>query len=196
MPKRAILSIYDKRGLADLGRGLAKAGFELIASGGTARALREAALDVIQVSDLTGFPEVLGGRVKTLHPAVHAGILAMDTPEHMAELERQGLEPIDLVVCNLYPFQQTVAKPGVTTADAVEDIDIGGVTLLRAAAKNYARVTVVVDPADYDTVLNEIARGGVSEATRKRLAYKAFAHTAAYDEAIRAYFEGQGYAVP
>ena len=194
MPKRAILSTYDKRGLVDLGRGLAEAGFELIASGGTARVLREAGLDVIQVSDLTGFPEVLGGRVKTLHPAVHAGILAMDTPEHMAELERHDLKPIDLVVCNLYPFQQTVAAPDATLADAVEKIDIGGVTLLRAAAKNHARVTVVVDPADYEAVLNEVAQGKVSDSTRKRLAYKAFAHTAAYDEAIRAYFEAQGYA--
>lgn len=192
--QRAILSVYDKSGLLELGRGLVTLGFELIASGGTARVLREAGMPVIRVGDWTGFPEMLEGRVKTLHPAIHAGILAMDTPAHLSELERQGLKPIDLVVCNLYPFQRTVADPGVAVADAVEQIDIGGVTLIRAAAKNHARVTVVVDPADYDGLLSELGQGGVSEATRKRLAYKAFAHTAAYDESIRSYFQARGYA--
>ena len=139
--------------MIDLARGLCAAGVELIASGGTASALRQAGLPVLDVSDITGFPEILGGRVKTLHPAVHGGILARRTAEHLAELASHGLAPIDLVVCNLYPFSQTVAKPGVQLAEAVEQIDIGGVTLLRAAAKNHERVLVVCDPADYDAVL-------------------------------------------
>ena len=193
--QRAILSVYDKTGLVDFARGLAEEGIELIASGGTARTLRQAGLTVTAVSELTGFPEVLGGRVKTLHPAIHAAILAMDTSAHREELASLGLAPIDLVVCNLYPFTQVVADPQVTLEEAVEQIDIGGVTLLRAAAKNFARVTVVVDPADYGVVLEELQeKGTISEATRRRLAYTAFAHTAAYDEAIRAFFQRRGFA--
>ena len=153
--KRAILSVYDKTGLVEFARGLVELDFELVASGGTARTLSAAGLPVTQVDQITGFPEILGGRVKTLHPAVHGGILARRTPEHLAELAGHGIAPVDLVVCNLYPFAATVAKPGVTEPEAIEEIDIGGVTLLRAAAKNFESVTVVCDPADYAEVLRE-----------------------------------------
>jgi phosphoribosylaminoimidazolecarboxamide formyltransferase/IMP cyclohydrolase len=145
---------------------------------------------VQDVSDITGFPEILGGRVKTLHPAVHGGILARRTPEHLAELDAHGLAPIDLVVCNLYPFAQTVDGPDVTLADAVEQIDIGGVTLLRAAAKNHENVAVVCDPADYDQVLDALRAGSVDDGLRQRLALKAFQHTASYDAAIAGYLAG------
>ena len=148
MTKRAILSVHDKTGLIELGRGLVALGWELIASGGTARALRDAGLPAREVSDVTGAPEMLGGRVKTLHPAIHGGILARDTAGDRADLAAQGIAPIDLVVGNLYPFAATIARPGTTTAEAVEQIDIGGVTLLRAAAKNFGRVVVLCDPAD------------------------------------------------
>jgi phosphoribosylaminoimidazolecarboxamide formyltransferase/IMP cyclohydrolase len=187
---RALISVWDKSGLVDLAAGLHAAGVELIASGGTGTALRQAGLPALDVSDLTGFPEILGGRVKTLHPAVHGGILARHTPEHLAELAAHDLAPIDLVICNLYPFSQTVGRPGVTLAEAVEQIDIGGVTLLRAAAKNHERVLVVCDPADYDAVLAAVQAGGVDEALRGRLALKAFQHTASYDAAIAAYLAG------
>lgn len=193
--RRALLSVHDKTGLTDFARGLAQHGVELIASGGTARALREAGLEVTEIAQLTGFPEVLGGRVKTLHPAIHAALLATDAPSHQEELQRLGIRPIDLVACNLYPFSQVTADPHVSLEEAVENIDIGGVTLLRAAAKNFARVTVVTDPADYGKVLKELAQHGeVSEATRRHLAYKAFAHTAAYDEAIRMFLWQRGFA--
>ncbi len=186
--------MHDKTGLVEFARGLREQGVELIASGGTARALRQAGLEVTDVSHVTGFPEVLGGRVKTLHPAVHAAILATDTPEHRAEMADLGLSPIDLVVCNLYPFAHVAADPQVSLEEAVENIDIGGVTLLRAAAKNFSRVTVVTDPADYARVLQELReRGEVGEATRRQLAYKAFAHTAAYDEAIRMFLWQRGF---
>jgi len=187
---RALISVSDKSGLVDLARGLHAAGVELIASGGTATALRQAGLPVQDVSDLTGFPEILGGRVKTLHPAVHGGILARQTPEHLAELAAHGLAPIDLVICNLYPFGQTVARPDVTLAEAIEQIDIGGVTLLRAAAKNQERVLVVCDPADYDAALAAVQAGAVEEALRRRLALKAFQHTASYDAAIAGWLAG------
>jgi len=192
MTRRAILSVYDKTGLIEFARGLAGLGFELVASGGTARALSAAGLPVTSVEQVTGHPEILGGRVKTLHPAIHGGILARRTAEHLTELTSHGIAPVDLVVCNLYPFAATVAKPGVTEAEAVEEIDIGGVTLLRAAAKNFEAATVVCDPADYDAVLAALQgtdvpgasenAGGVAE--RRRLALKAFRHTAAYDAAI------------
>jgi phosphoribosylaminoimidazolecarboxamide formyltransferase / IMP cyclohydrolase len=192
MPRRAVLSVYDKSGLVELGRGLAAAGFELVASGGTARALAAAGLPVTQVDALTGFPEILGGRVKTLHPAIHGGILARRTPEHLAELDRHGIAPVDLVVCNLYPFGETVARPGVTEAEAVEEIDIGGVALLRAAAKNFESVAVLCDPADYDATLAQLAAAhGLDAAERRRLALKAFRHTAAYDAAIATWLTGQ-----
>ncbi len=196
MKQRAILSVYDKENLADFARGLDALGWELIASGGTAHLLREAGLAVVDVSSVTGAPEMLGGRVKTLHPAIHAGILARDSKADGDELAAQGIGLIDLVACNLYPFQQTVARPDASLAEAVEQIDIGGVTLLRAAAKNFARVTVLSDPADYEEVLAELQQHGmVGETTRRRLAGKAFAHTRDYDRAIAAYMaglEGQG----
>jgi len=184
MSPRAILSVYDKAGLVGLARGLDELGFELVASGGTARALAEAGLPVIAVEQVTGHPEILGGRVKTLHPAIHGGILARRTPGHLAELAGHGIAPIDLVVCNLYPFAATVAKPGATEGEIVEEIDIGGVTLLRAAAKNFESVAAVCDPADYDAVLAGLRSGGLAADQRRSLALKAFQHTAAYDAAI------------
>ncbi|MCS7221032.1 MAG: bifunctional phosphoribosylaminoimidazolecarboxamide formyltransferase/IMP cyclohydrolase [Anaerolineae bacterium] len=189
--RRALLSVYDKTGLVELGRGLAELSFELIASGGTARALSQAGLPVIPVDEVTGFPEILGGRVKTLHPAIHGGILARRTPEHLAELSAHGIEPIDLVVCNLYPFVETVSRPGVTEAQAIEEIDIGGVTLLRAAAKNFESVTVVCDPADYEGILAALRMGEIPLDERRRLALKAFRHTAAYDAAIATWLTGR-----
>lgn len=194
----ALLSVSDKSGLADFARTLAELGWGLIASGGTARTLREAGLTVSDVADLTGAPEMLGGRVKTLHPAVHAGILARPGAEDRAELNRYGLKEIDMVVCNLYPFQQTVARPQVTLKEAIEQIDIGGVTLLRAAAKNFARVTVICDPGDYNAVAEELRNDGdVSPDRRAELALKAFVHTARYDAAITRYLSGQaGQVIP
>lgn len=191
MSVRALFSVYDKTGLVDFARRLHAAGVQLIASGGTARQLADADLPVTQVEELTGFPEILGGRVKTLHPAVHGGILARRTDEHLAELGRHGLAPIDLVIVNLYPFQQTIAKPGVTEADAIEQIDIGGVALLRAAAKNFESVTVVSDPADYASVAEAVAAGSLGVEERRRLALKAFRHTAEYDTAISAWLTEQ-----
>lgn len=189
---RAILSLYDKTGLLPLAQGLASLGWELIASGGTARSLCEAGLIVLDVSTITGAPEMIGGRVKTLHPAIHAAILAQPTAADMAEIAGYGLQPVDLVVCNLYPFSQTIAQTGVTVAAAVEQIDIGGVTLLRAAAKNFARVTVVCDPGDYGAVLTALQTSGVDAPMRQRLAAKAFAHTRDYDMAIAAYLAELG----
>lgn len=185
---RALLSVSNKAGLAEFGQGLASLGVELIATGGTARTLRRAGLDITTVEEITGFPEMLGGRVKTLHPAIHAGILAPRDPASRQELERHNIRPIDLVVCNLYPFEETAARMHVTLEEAIEQIDIGGVTLLRAAAKNFAHVTTIVDPADYEQVLEEIRSTGSTEAeTRAGLALKAFRHTAAYDAAIATY---------
>ena len=231
---RALLSVYDKSGLVEFARGLSELGFELVASGGTARALSQAGLAVTQVDAITGFPEILGGRVKTLHPAVHGGILARRTPEHLAELAAHAITPIGLVACNLYPFSETVSRPDVEEAQAIEDIDIGGVTLLRAAAKNFELVIVICDPADYAGVLAGLradaasvgagastgataaddpgalrqahtrdgeAAGAAGEGAgiagpldkpaRRRLALKAFRHTAAYDAAIASWLTGQ-----
>jgi phosphoribosylaminoimidazolecarboxamide formyltransferase/IMP cyclohydrolase len=186
--KRALLSVSNKEGLVEFARGLAELGVELIATGGTARTLGEAGLAVRPIEDVTGFPEILDGRVKTLHPAVHGGILARREEGHLAELEAQGIAPIDLVAVNLYPFAQTVARPGTTLAEAIEQIDIGGVALLRAAAKNFAYVAVVSDPTDYATVLAELReQSDLSIATRQHLALKAFRHTASYDAAISRY---------
>lgn len=190
MNKRAILSVYDKRGLIELGTALAELDWTLIASGGTARMLRSAELPVLDVAEITGASEMLGGRVKTLHPAVHGGILARDSAADRADLDATAIEMIDLVVCNLYPFEETIAQPGVTLADAIEQIDIGGVTLLRAAAKNFARVTVVCDSADYATLLDQLrTHGAVDADTRRRFAVKAFAHTRDYDTAITRYLQ-------
>uniref|UniRef100_A0A1I8M3Z4 Bifunctional purine biosynthesis protein ATIC n=1 Tax=Musca domestica TaxID=7370 RepID=A0A1I8M3Z4_MUSDO len=188
----ALLSVSDKTGLVDLGKSLSALGFQLVASGGTATALRNAGLAVKDVSDITGAPEMLGGRVKTLHPAVHGGILARLTPSDQADMQKQNFDYINLVVCNLYPFVNTVSKPDVTVADAVENIDIGGVTLLRAAAKNHDRVTVICEASDYAKVLQEIQQNGdTTLETRKLLALKAFTHTATYDDAISDYFRKQ-----
>lgn len=191
MPSRALLSVSDKTGLVPFAQKLHNAGVQLIASGGTARQIADAGLPVTPVEDLTGFPEILGGRVKTLHPAIHGGILARRTDAHLSELSQHGLAPIDLVVVNLYPFQQTVAAPGVSLAEAVEQIDIGGVALLRAAAKNFESVAVVCEPADYESVATAIAHGGLTPDTRQQLALKAFRHTAAYDTAISGYLAEQ-----
>ncbi|KAJ1823777.1 bifunctional phosphoribosylaminoimidazolecarboxamide formyltransferase/IMP cyclohydrolase [Coemansia sp. RSA 2671] len=188
----ALLSVYDKTGLIDLAKSLHELGVELVASGGTSKAIREAGLPVKDVSDITKAPEMLGGRVKTLHPAVHGGILARDLASDDADLAAQAIDKITYVVCNLYPFKQTVARDGVTIAEAVEEIDIGGVTLLRAAAKNHARVSIVCDPSDYARVLSEIRDlGAVAPDTRQTLALKAFAQTADYDTAIADYFRQQ-----
>ena len=195
--KRAMLSVYDKTGLVDFARPLAGRGVELIASGGTARTLREAGLAVQEVSDVTGSPEILGGRVKTLHPAIHGGILSRRTPNDQEQLGGLGWGKIDMVVVNLYPFERTATNPNASLEEAVEQIDIGGVALLRAAAKNFAHVTVVCDHADYAPVLEEIeAQGEVSPETRRRLAVKTFARTAAYDAAIWDYLAGDETLLP
>jgi phosphoribosylaminoimidazolecarboxamide formyltransferase / IMP cyclohydrolase len=189
--RRAIVSVSDKRGLVDFVRGLHRRGVEILSTGGTAKALAEAGVPVKAISDYTGAPEILDGRVKTLHPKVHGGLLGRDTADHQRQMAEQGIEKIDLVVVNLYPFEATVAKPGVSFEDAIENIDIGGPSMLRSAAKNHERVTVVVDPDDYAGVLAEIEAGGeVSAATRGRLARKVFVHTSAYDAAIAAYLGG------
>jgi phosphoribosylaminoimidazolecarboxamide formyltransferase/IMP cyclohydrolase len=185
---RALLSVSDKSGIVELARGLAALGVELISTGGTAKLLRKEGLAVIEVSAHTGFPEMLDGRVKTLHPKIHGGLLARrDEPAHVAALEQAGIAPIDLLVVNLYPFQATVADPDCRLQDAIENIDIGGPAMLRAAAKNHTGVTVLVDPADYSRVLKDIRGGGVDDATRFALARKVFAHTAAYDGAVANY---------
>jgi phosphoribosylaminoimidazolecarboxamide formyltransferase/IMP cyclohydrolase len=195
--KRALFSVFDKAGLVEFGRGLAGLGVELVASGGTADALRGAGLDVIEVADLTGSPEMLGGRVKTLHPKVHGGILAQrDLEQDRRDLADNEIAPIDLVVVNLYPFEQTVANPEVKFADAIEKIDIGGPSMIRSAAKNQAYVAVAADPADYSAILEELREGGLSGETRARLALKAFERTASYDAAISTYLAAQSAEAP
>jgi phosphoribosylaminoimidazolecarboxamide formyltransferase/IMP cyclohydrolase len=189
--RRALLSVSDKTGLIDFARGLTDLGVELISTGGTRKALAAAGLAVRDIADVTGFPEILDGRVKTLHPRVHAGILAIrDKPQHTATLNEQAIAPIDLVVCNLYPFEATVARAGSTHEDIVENIDVGGPSMVRAAAKNYHDVAVITDPSQYAAVLEEMRAngGGTTLALRERLAAAAFARTAAYDQAISAYF--------
>src|SRR5438105_303502 len=191
---QALLSVSDKTGLTDFARGLSALGIALLSTGGTARALTEAGLPVTEIGAYTGFPEMLDGRVKTLHPKVHAGILARrDLDTHRAALRQQAIPTIDLVVVNLYPFRETVARPGCSLEEAIENIDIGGPTLVRAAAKNYAHVGIVVDPQDYPVLLAELrdAARALSAATRFRLAQKAFSHTAAYDDAISNYLTAQ-----
>ncbi|XP_070789292.1 bifunctional purine biosynthesis protein ATIC [Pituophis catenifer annectens] len=187
----ALFSVSDKTGLVEFAKCLTSLGLTLVASGGTAKVLRDAGLNVRDVSDLTGFPEMLGGRVKTLHPAVHAGILARDIPQDKADMEKLDFSLVRIVVCNLYPFVKTVASPNVTIQEAVEQIDIGGVALLRAAAKNHARVTVVCDPGDYTNIAKEMKNGSDNDTSleiRRQLALKAFTHTAQYDTAISDYF--------
>ena len=184
--QRALLSVFDKSGLVPFAQTLAQAGVELVSTGGTAKALREAGLSVIELSDYTGFPEMLDGRVKTLHPKVHGGLLYIrGNAEHEAAVAKHGIGPIDLVVVNLYPFEQTIAKPGVTLHDAIENIDIGGPSMLRSAAKNHDSVTVIVDPADYAEIAAQIqAHGDTTLDQRRRLAAKVYARTSAYDAAI------------
>ncbi len=185
---RALLSVSDKTGLVPFATQLARHGFELVSTGGTARVLRESGLTVLDVSEITGFPEILDGRVKTLHPAVHGGLLARrDVPEHMAALAEHKIAPIDLLAVNLYPFRETVAKPHVTFEDAIENIDIGGPSMLRSAAKNHESVIVVVDPMDYTLVLDLLRKGGVDHPSRRGFAAKVFSHTADYDGAIARY---------
>jgi len=194
---KALLSVYDKTGLADFARALHAAGSSLISTGGTYAALAQAGLPVQQVSDLTGFPEILDGRVKTLHPKIHGGILARrDLPQHTAQLAQQGIEPIDVLVSNLYPFVRTVSKPSVTLEDALENIDIGGPAMVRAAAKNFPHVTVIVDPADYSWVSDRLKNGGTSLDERHRLAQKAFAHVSQYDAAVASYLAAKGDGLP
>ncbi len=186
----ALLSLFDKSGLAELAAGLNSLGWNFLASGGTASALRNLNLPVEEIEDFTGSPEILGGRVKTLHPAVHAGILSRSTPADLADLQKVHSRPIDLVVTNLYPFQDTIARPGIKIEDAIEMIDIGGVTLIRAAAKNYARVAVLTDPGDYIPILAELQQyHAIKAETRQALALKAFKLTAQYDSAISNYLE-------
>ncbi|KAF2402357.1 AICARFT/IMPCHase bienzyme [Trichodelitschia bisporula] len=184
----AILSVYDKTGLLDLANGFIQKGVRLLASGGTARAIRDAGLEVEDISAVTKAPEILGGRVKTLHPAVHGGILARDIPSDEKDLADQHINKVDYVICNLYPFVETISKPDVTIPQAVEEIDIGGVTLLRAAAKNHSRITILSDPADYASFLSDLSSGNISAETKQRLALKAFTQTAEYDNAISSYF--------
>ena len=187
--KRALISVSDKSGVGEFAKELASLGFEIISTGGTKKMLEEQGIPVIGVSDVTGFPEILEGRVKTLNPMIHGGLLAkQDDENHRKQLEEHGIDPIQIVCVNLYPFQQTIEKPDVTVEDAIENIDIGGPAMLRASAKNHDYITVVVDPADYRTVLEELkADGKTTLETRRRLAAKVFRHTAAYDALIAEY---------
>ena len=194
MPKiqRALISVTDKSGIGELGKTLAEFGVQILSTGGTARALTDAGVSITEVSLFTGFPEMLDGRVKTLHPKIHGGILAIRSrPEHVQAMKDHGIEPIDMVVVNLYAFEKTVEKPDCTLEEAVENIDIGGPTLLRASAKNYPFVTVITDPSDYLTVAEEMKRSGgeVAAETNFRLAKKVFKLTSSYDGAISAYLE-------
>ncbi len=194
---RALLSVSDKRGIVDFARQLANLGWEIVSTGGTAEALRRDGLDVIPIDQVTGFPEMMDGRVKTLHPKVHGGLLGRrDNAHDLAAMKQHGITPIDLVAVNLYPFRETVAKPETTFAQAIEQIDIGGPSMLRSAAKNHASVIVIVDPDDYGLVISALKNGRVSEEFRRRLATKVFAHTAAYDAAILGYLTRSQDALP
>jgi len=193
--RRAIVSVSDKEGVVEFAAGLSQRGVQILSTGGTARLLREAGVPVVEVSAYTGFPEMLDGRVKTLHPKIHGGILGLrDKPEHAAKMKEHGIEPIDLVAVNLYPFEQTVAQAGCTLEEAVEQVDIGGPCMIRAAAKNHRHVTVVVDPADYPRILKELDRldGETSLELRFELAVKAFGRTSQYDAAICGWLKGRG----
>ncbi|MEW9110982.1 MAG: bifunctional phosphoribosylaminoimidazolecarboxamide formyltransferase/IMP cyclohydrolase [Cytobacillus gottheilii] len=189
MNKRALISVSDKSGIAEFAKSLHELGFEILSTGGTKKALEEQGIPVISVSEVTGFPEILEGRVKTLNPMIHGGLLAkFGEPSHKAQLDEHGISPIEVVCVNLYPFQQTIAKPDVTVEDAIENIDIGGPAMLRASAKNHEYVTVVVDPSDYETVLTQLKQeGSVTSETKRTLAAKVFRHTAAYDSMIAQY---------
>lgn len=185
---RALISVSDKTGIADFAGSLEKLGWEIISTGGTYDTLKAAGIKAVKVADITGFPEILGGRVKTLHPMVHGGILAKRTPEHLAELKEHGIDLIDMVAVNLYPFRQTIAQPNVTHEAAIENIDIGGPSMIRAAAKNYRDVIIAVNPQRYPDIIAELQeQAAVSQETRRKLAWEAFSHTAAYDAVISSY---------
>ncbi len=191
--ERALISVSDKTGIVELAKELASYGVEILSTGGTARQMREAGLEVMDVSDYTGFPEMMNGRVKTLHPMIHGGLLGLrNNPEHVEVMEKQGIKKIDMVVVNLYPFKETVAKPDVTLEDAIENIDIGGPSMLRSAAKNFESVTVLTEPEDYSAVIDEMKKSGgsVSRETNFRLAVKVFAKTSEYDRMITGYLTG------
>ena len=191
--KRALLSVSDKTGIVELGKFLSNKGVEIISTGGTMKALREAGVPVTYVSDVTGFPEIMDGRVKTLNPKIHGAILAVrSNPEHMQALAEHDITPIDLVVVNLYPFRETIAKPGVTEAEAIENIDIGGPAMVRASAKNFKDVVIVTYPRRYAQLMEMLDKDGDIDArTRKELAFEAFSHTAEYDTMISEYLKKQ-----
>jgi phosphoribosylaminoimidazolecarboxamide formyltransferase/IMP cyclohydrolase len=198
MVKRALISVSDKSGVVELARSLADMEVEILSTGGTASTLRQNGIEIMDVSDYTGYPEMLDGRVKTLHPKIHGGILGQrENSNHVQTMAKHGIEPIDMVVVNLYPFEATVAKPNCTLEEAIENIDIGGPAMIRSAAKNYRDVVVVVDPGDYDDLIAEMKKNGgkISTQTRFRLARKVFHMTAKYDSAISNYLstvEGEG----
>ena len=191
--KRALLSVSDKTGIVELGKFLSENGVEIISTGGTMKALRDAGVPVIYVSDVTGFPEIMDGRVKTLNPKIHGAILAVrSNPEHMQALAEHNITPIDLVVVNLYPFRETISKPGVTEAEAIENIDIGGPAMVRASAKNFKDVVIVTYPRRYAQLMEMLEKDGDIDArTRKELAFEAFSHTAEYDTMISEYLNKQ-----
>lgn len=191
--KRALLSVSDKTGIVELGKFLAHNGVEIISTGGTMKALREAGVPVTYVSDVTGFPEIMDGRVKTLNPKIHGAILAVrSNPEHMQALAEHNITPIDLVVVNLYPFRETISKPGVTEAEAIENIDIGGPAMVRASAKNFKDVVIVTYPRRYAQLMEMLDKNGdIDQRTRKELAFEAFSHTAEYDTMISEYLKKQ-----
>ena len=188
--KRALISVFDKTGIVEFAKSLDSMGWEIISTGGTSKKLKEEGIKVMDISDLTHFPECFDGRVKTLHPNVEGGILAIrDNENHKQQMADLSIEPIDIVVCNLYPFKQTILKPGVSHEEIIENIDIGGPTMIRAAAKNYKFVTVLTDPEDYDLVISELkANGDTSAETKEMLAAKVFIHTSHYDALIAGYF--------
>src|SRR5690348_6203074 len=197
--QRALISVSDKTGIVDLARELARFDVEIVSTGGTAKALRDAGLTVRDISEVTGFPEMMDGRVKTLHPRVHGGLLALrDNVEHVSAMQQHGIEPIDLVVVNLYPFAETIRRPGVTYEEAIEQIDIGGPAMIRSAAKNARDVAVVVLPGSYETVVYELKsrEGALSLATRKRLAQEGYQQTAIYDMLVSSYLASKGQALP
>ena len=191
--KRALLSVSDKTGIVELGKFLSNNGVEIISTGGTMKALREAGVPVTYVSDVTGFPEIMDGRLKTLNPKIHGAILAVrSNPEHMEALAEHNITPIDLVVVNLYPFRETIAKPGVTEAEAIENIDIGGPAMVRASAKNFKDVVIVTYPRRYAQLMEMLDKDGdIDQHTRKELAFEAFSHTAEYDTMISEYLKKQ-----
>ena len=191
--KRALLSVSDKTGIVELGKFLSEKGVEIISTGGTMKALRDAGVPVTYVSDVTGFPEIMDGRVKTLNPKIHGAILAVrSNPEHMQALDEHNITPIDLVVVNLYPFRETISKPGVTEAEAIENIDIGGPAMVRASAKNFKDVVIVTYPRRYAQLMEMLEKDGDIDArTRKELAFEAFSHTAEYDTMISEYLNKQ-----